>query len=77
MKFTSVLSLFVASAAALPTSTETLVALEGRQAESITRDDLSNGAAGDCPGQIFIFARGSTELGNLVSYFPNRTWDNG
>jgi cutinase len=70
MKFTSVLSLFVASASALPTSSETLVALEGRQAGSITRNDLSNGAAGDCPGQIFIFARGSTELGNLGTLGP-------
>lgn len=68
MKFSSVLSLFVASASALPTSSESLVALEGRQIGSITRDDLSDGAAGDCPDQIFIFARGSTELGNLVSY---------
>lgn len=33
---------------------------------AMTRDDLVN-ADGDCPASIFIFARGSTESGNLVS----------
>jgi cutinase len=67
MKFTAILSFLVASSAALPTSNG-FVALEGRQAGSITRNDLSNGAASACPPVIFIYARGSTELGNLVCY---------
>lgn len=37
-------------------------ALQARQ--SLTRDELVNG--GSCPSVIFIFARGSTEVGNLV-----------
>lgn len=72
MKFTTILSLFAATAVALPTSNplserEVLAELEKRQSGSITRDDLSNGASSACPPVIFIYARGSTELGNLVS----------
>jgi hypothetical protein len=63
MKFTAILSLFAASSAAFPTPSD----LEVRQAGSITRNDLSNGAASSCPPVIFIYARGSTESGNLVS----------
>lgn len=73
MKFTTILSLFVAATVALPTSNplserEVLAELEKRQSGSITRDDLSNGASSACPPVIFIYARGSTELGNLVSH---------
>jgi cutinase len=66
MKFTAILSLFAASSAAFPTP-NTPSDLEVRQAGSITRNDLSNGAASSCPPVIFIYARGSTESGNLVS----------
>ncbi|KAL4731184.1 hypothetical protein ACLX1H_000145 [Fusarium chlamydosporum] len=69
MKFTAILSFLAASSAALPTA-NTFVALEGRQAGSITRNDLSNGAASACPPVIFIYARGSTELGNLGTLGP-------
>ncbi|KAL2754919.1 carbohydrate esterase family 5 protein [Sodiomyces alcalophilus JCM 7366] len=38
-------------------------ALEARQ--STTRDDLENGSSSNCPEAILIFARGSTEPGNM------------
>ncbi|KAM0323904.1 hypothetical protein ACHAQA_008485 [Verticillium albo-atrum] len=41
--------------------------LEARQ--STTRDDLQNGRT--CPGVIFIYARGSTESGNLGTLGPS------
>lgn len=73
MKFIAVLSFFTAASVALPTSNpsselEVRAELEERQSGSITRDDLSNGASSACPPVIFIYARGSTELGNLVSF---------
>lgn len=79
MKFIAVLSFFAAASVALPTSNpsselevraelEIRAELEERQSGSITRDDLSNGASSACPPVIFIYARGSTELGNLVSF---------
>ncbi|KAF4996511.1 hypothetical protein FGRMN_4465 [Fusarium graminum] len=68
MKFTTILSFFAATSAALPTST--LAELEVRQLGSATRNDLSNGASSACPPVIFIFARGSTESGNLGTLGP-------
>ncbi|KAM0344775.1 hypothetical protein ACHAPU_007149 [Fusarium lateritium] len=68
MKFTTILSFFAATSIALPTSTP--AQLEVRQAGSATRNDLSNGAASACPPVIFIFARGSTESGNLGTLGP-------
>jgi cutinase len=38
--------------------------LEARQ--SLTRNELTSGSSSSCPGVIFIFARGSTESGNMV-----------
>ncbi|KAF4420582.1 cutinase precursor [Fusarium acutatum] len=75
MKFLTILSLFAAASVALPTSNplserEVLAELEKRQSGSITRDDLSNGASSACPPVIFIYARGSTELGNLGTLGP-------
>ena len=32
----------------------------------LTRNDLINGDSSNCPEVILIFARGSTELGNMV-----------
>lgn len=37
------------------------------RASSIYRDELINGNSGNCPQVIFIFARGSMELDNMVS----------
>lgn len=39
--------------------------LEVRQSLS-TRTELETGASSACPKVIFIFARGSTEIGNMV-----------
>jgi hypothetical protein len=36
------------------------------RASSIYRDELINGNSGSCPQVIFIFARGSMELDNMV-----------
>jgi cutinase len=66
MKFTQIIALFASLAAALPTqSTPDGPILEARQ--SSTRNDLERGSASSCPGVIFIFARASTEPGNMVS----------
>jgi cutinase len=41
---------------------------------SSTRNDLQNGSSSSCPKVIFIFARASTETGNMVRSSPgNRT----
>uniref|UniRef100_L2FTK7 Cutinase n=1 Tax=Colletotrichum fructicola (strain Nara gc5) TaxID=1213859 RepID=L2FTK7_COLFN len=61
MKFLSVLSLAITLAAAAPVEVETGVALETRQ--SSTRNELETGTA--CPKVIYIFARASTEPGNM------------
>lgn len=70
MKFSIATALLAATASALPTAQDS--ALEARQLGGSTRNDLKNGNSGSCPGVIFVFARGSTELGNLVSprYHP-------
>lgn len=38
-----------------------------RQFSDTTRDDLERGSSSDCPKVIFVFARASTEPGNMVS----------
>jgi cutinase len=59
----------VADAAAepivLPEAENEIVQLQARQ--STSRNELENGRAGSCPTAILIFARGSTEIGNMVS----------
>ncbi|CAJ0543298.1 Ff.00g005080.m01.CDS01 [Fusarium sp. VM40] len=70
MKFSIAAALMAATASALPAAQES--ALEARQlfGGSITRNDLAQGTAGSCPGVIFVFARGSTEAGNLGTLGP-------
>jgi hypothetical protein len=59
------LGLALAAPAPLPDSN--IQELEARQSSSITRTELESGSSSACPPVIFIFARGSTESGNLVS----------
>ncbi|KAL1836386.1 hypothetical protein VTJ49DRAFT_5224 [Mycothermus thermophilus] len=69
MKFFNILSI-ASLAAALPTTSVS----EGEHAEAARimarqlntiRNDLERGNANDCPRAIFIFARGTTEPGNM------------
>ncbi|KAF5649383.1 cutinase 3 [Fusarium sp. NRRL 52700] len=70
MKFSIISTLLAATASALPAGQDA-ADLEARQlGGSITRNDLANGDSGSCPGVIFIFARGSTEAGNLGTLGP-------
>jgi len=80
MKFAT-LSMLTALAAASPISPTTQFSdneinvsdneleLQARQFGfgSTISNDLQNGRAGACPKAIFIFARASTETGNMVS----------
>ena len=71
MKFLA-LSMITALAAAspiIPSAAVSETALENRQLSGglSTSNDLENGRAGACPKVIFIFARASTEPGNMVS----------
>jgi cutinase len=71
MKFFATVSLLAGLGAALPTALEVVPTEEGiqaRQTSSDTRNELQTG--GTCPPVIFIFARGSTESGNLVYIHP-------
>lgn len=70
MKFLNILSVLAAVAYAAPVAdpepVELVSELEARQLSS-TRNDLENGNSANCPKVILIFARGSTEIGNMVS----------
>lgn len=68
MKFNAILSFLAATATALPTANPS-TDIEVRQLGS-TRNDLTNGRASNCAGVIFIYARGSTETGNLGTLGP-------
>jgi cutinase len=60
-------ALFAALALASPIilpETE-VIELQARQLES-SRTELESGSSSACPKAILIFARGSTEIGNLV-----------
>lgn len=63
-----ILSIITALAAASPvTMPVSEAAIQSRQLSgSSTSNDLENGRAGACPKVIFIFARASTEPGNMV-----------
>lgn len=68
MKFLAIISLCAALVAAAPVEVAVeagIVDLEIRQA-GLTRDELQSGSSSACPRVIFIFARASTELGNMV-----------
>jgi hypothetical protein len=74
MKFFAV-SLLAALAAASPIAAPEpnnaeLEALVARQLLGGSKDELERGAAGSCPKVILVFARGSTEIGNLVCSAP-------
>jgi cutinase len=69
MKFLTISSTLIALVAAAPTSVvlqEDSPALKTRQS-STTRNELENGSSSSCPDGILIYARGSTEAGNMVS----------
>jgi cutinase len=67
MKFFT-LPMLTALAAASPIAPSTLESsqLETRQLVPSIRNELETGHAGACPKAIFIFARASTEIGNMV-----------
>lgn len=72
MKFLAIISLCAALVAAAPIDGPIEVAvdpsvadLEVRQA-GLTRNELETGSSSACPRVIFVFARASTELGNMV-----------
>lgn len=67
MKFLPLLAA-AALTAALPTApidNPAAAELDARQLGS-TSNDLVNGNSANCPKVIYIFARGSTEAGNMV-----------
>uniref|UniRef100_A0A8H7KAA3 cutinase n=1 Tax=Bionectria ochroleuca TaxID=29856 RepID=A0A8H7KAA3_BIOOC len=67
MKFLTISSTLIALVAAAPTSVvlqEDSPALKTRQS-STTRNELENGSSSSCPDGILIYARGSTEAGNM------------
>jgi cutinase len=65
--------LAIASPIAAPESAE-INALEARELEarqSTSRTELESGSSSACPKVIYVFARGSTESGNLVCLRPS------
>lgn len=65
MKFLAALTVGATVALAIAVPSSEPAGLERRQGRT-TRNDLENGDAGDCPSVIMIYARGSTEPGNMV-----------
>lgn len=71
MKLLNFIALAAGLVAAAPAAEIEANSLEARQ--SSRRTDLENGSSSNCPKVIFIFARASTETGNMVrSSFGNR-----
>lgn len=72
MKFLAIVSLCAALVAAAPIEGPVEVAVDASVAElevrqtGLTRNELESGSNSACPRVIFIFARASTELGNMV-----------
>jgi cutinase len=75
MKFFQLLAAagLVAALPTAPVEVENAAEIEARQISS-TRTDLENGSSSNCPKVIYIFARASTEVGNMVcvSHTPLR-----
>ncbi|KAF4982481.1 hypothetical protein FZEAL_1906 [Fusarium zealandicum] len=71
MKFQAILSLLAATASAFPTPPPNTDISVRQFGGGTTRNDLSNGNSASCPGVIFIYARGSTETGNLGTLGPS------
>jgi len=71
MKFLAVTLLATLAAASPIASPEITISgdLEARQLGS-SKTELEDGRAGACPRAILVFARGSTESGNLVCSAP-------
>ncbi|KAF3039825.1 hypothetical protein E8E11_005267 [Didymella keratinophila] len=57
----------LAAASPITLAAPTADTLEVRQFGTSTRNELEQGRAGSCPKAIFIFARASTETGNMGS----------
>lgn len=83
MKYLAILSFFtslaltspiaVAVPVTAPADEPQLITLEARQS-SATSNELETGSSAACPRTIFIFARGSTEAGNMVSTNRSTTY---
>lgn len=66
MKILATIFLAASLATALPTELiDRFVEIGTRQTYD-TRTDLESGSSSSCPQAIFIFARASTETGNIV-----------
>ncbi len=78
MKFLQLLTaagLVAALPAAAPIENVAEIAeIEARQLSS-TRNELESGSSSNCPKVIFIFARASTEIGNMVCLSLPYTWN--
>jgi len=61
----------LAAASPITLAAPTADTLEVRQFGTSTRNELEQGRAGSCPKAIFIFARASTETGNMVRLTPS------
>jgi cutinase len=74
MKVFTIISILTNLAIATPIAVPAPVAvpepitLDARQSGA-TRNELETGSSASCPRAIFIFARGSTEAGNMVSTY--------
>lgn len=72
MKFISVLTLIAGLVSAVPVEVEVQALSEREvqaaevQAQFLFRNELEDGNPSKCPKAILIFARGSTEPGNMV-----------
>ena len=74
MRFFAIISICAALVAAAPVEVvvEAGVAdIEVRQA-GLTRNELESGSSSACPRVIFIYARASTEVGNMVGHFLSK-----